>query len=216
MQRAAAQGREMNKTAETLAGGGVIGEEDRARAQVYALIGVLLAAPPEEKLLHALRQLQVPASEPDGAMTAAWVLIKQAAERAEPSKLREEYQDLFIGIGRGELVPYGSWYVTGFLMEKPLVELRLDLKRLGFQVQEGVREPEDHVAALCETMSLIIASPEISFDAQRQFFKKHVDPWMGRFFGDLAGAQSANFFRAVGLLGERFFEVERTYLSMLV
>lgn len=206
----------MNKTAGTRADSGVVGDEDRARGQVYTLVGALLAAPPEEKLLEALRQLEVPASEPDGAMTAAWVLIKQAAERAEASKLREEYQDLFIGIGRGELVPYGSWYVTGFLMEKPLAELRFDLKRLGLRVQEGVCEPEDHVAALCETMSLIIASPEISFETQRQFFKKHIDPWMGRFFGDLAGAQSANFFRAVGLLGERFFEVERTYLSMLV
>jgi TorA maturation chaperone TorD len=206
----------MNKTAETLADAGVVSDGDRARAQVYALIGALLAAAPGEELLQALRQLEMPSSEPDGEMTAAWGLIKQAAERAEPGKLQEEYQDLFIGIGRGELVPYGSWYVTGFLMEKPLAELRLDLRRLGFQVQDGVREPEDHVAALCETMSLIIESPEIRFEGQREFFKKHVDPWMGRFFSDLAGAHSANFFRAVGLLGERFLEVERTYLSMLV
>ena len=206
----------MNKAAETLGDAGAAGEGDRTRAQVYALIGALLAAPPGEKLLQALRQLEVPSSEPDSEMTAAWGLVKQAAERADSSKLQEEYQDLFIGIGRGELVPYGSWYVTGFVMEKPLAELRFDLRRLGFEVQEGVCEPEDHAAALCETMSLIIMSPGIPFETQREFFKKHIDPWMGRFFGDLASAQSANFFRAVGLLGERFFQVERTYLAMLM
>jgi len=193
-----------------------VNDEDRARAQMYGLIGALLVGPPQESLLQMLRQIEAPAGEPDNEMAAAWGLIKQAAERADPSGLRDEYQDLFIGIGRGELMPYGSWYVTGFLMEKPLAELRIDLKRLGFEVQEGVAEPEDHAAALCETMNLIVSSPEISFEEQQEFFRKHLDPWMGRFFGDLAGARSANFYRAVGLLGERFLQVERTYLSILV
>jgi TorA maturation chaperone TorD len=124
---------------------------------------------------------------------------------------------LFIGLGRGELVPYGSWYVTGFLMERPLAELRVDLKRLGMERQEDVHEPEDHVAALCETMSLLVLSgDEAPFDEQREFFSKHLAPWIGRFFGDLAAAPSAHFYRSVGLLGERFMEVERTYFSMLV
>lgn len=191
-------------------------DEGRARAQMYGLMGALLVKPPAEPLLEILRQVQVPAGEADNEMTAAWALIRQAAERADPNGVRDEYQDLFIGIGRGELMPYGSWYVTGFLMEKPLAELRTDLKRLGFEVREGVAEPEDHAGALCETMNLIVSSPEISFEEQRQFFEKHLDPWMGRFFSDLAGARSANFYRAVGLLGERFLQVERTYLSMLV
>lgn len=193
-----------------------VSEEDEARAQMYGLIGALLVGPPQESLLQMLRQIEAPAGEPDNEMAAAWGLIKQAAERADASGLREEYQDLFIGIGRGELMPYGSWYVTGFLMEKPLAELRVDLRRLGFEVREGVAEPEDHVAALCETMNLIVSSPEISFEEQQEFFRKHLDPWMGRFFSDLAGARAANFYRAVGLLGERFLQVERTYLSILV
>lgn len=193
-----------------------VSDEDRARAQMYGLMGALLVGPPQESLLQMLRQIKAPNGEPDNEMAAAWGMIKQAAERAEPSGLRDEYQDLFVGIGRGELMPYGSWYVTGFLMEKPLAELRTDLKRLGFEVQEGVAEPEDHAAALCETMNLIVSSPEISFDEQKEFFRKHLDPWMGRFFSDLTRAQCANFYRAVGLLGERFLEVERTYLSILV
>ena len=193
-----------------------VSNEERARAQVYALLGALLVRPPQQPLLKALRQIEVPVSEVGSDMAAAWGLIRQAAERVEPASLEDEFQELFIGIGRGELVPYGSWYVTGFLMERPLAELRVDLRRLGFECKDDVHEPEDHVAALCETMSLIAASPEISLDTQREFFDKHLGPWMGRFFGDLANAKSASFYRAVGLLGERFLEVERTYLTMPV
>lgn len=205
----------MTETAETTALTGEIAAEDQARAQVYALLGTMLARPLPEELLAALRQIDAPAPEKGSDMTAAWGSLKQAAARATAQAVAEEYQELFIGIGRGELVPYASWYVTGFLMEKPLAELRLDLKRFGFERQEGVREPEDSAAALCETMSLIVSSPEIDLATQRQFFEKHLSQWIGRFFGDLTTARSASFYRAVGLLGERFLEVEKSYLSML-
>lgn len=195
---------------------GAVAEEDAARARVYALLGALLGRPPGEELLQILRQLEAEPGDGDGEMAAAWAMLRQAAQRAEASSLAEEYQELFIGVGRGELMPYGSWYLTGFLMEKPLAELRVDLRRLGFEVQEGVHEPEDHAAALCETMSMLAASPEVPLDTQREFFGKHVGPWMPRFFGDLTTARSASFYRSVGLLGQRFLEVERTYLSMLV
>ena len=198
-------------------GAAAVSEEDGARAQVYALLGALLGGPPRDELLQVLRQLEAAEQgDGDGEMTAAWATLRQAAERADPGGLGDEYQDLFIGVGRGELMPYGSWYQTGFLMEKPLAELRVDLRRLGFEVKDGVREPEDHAAALCETMRLLAGSPEFSLDAQREFFDKHIDPWMARFFGDLTTARAASFYRAVGLLGQRFLEVERAYLSMLV
>lgn len=190
-----------------------VSAEDRARANVYALLGALLAAPPQAPTLTLLRELPVDQGD-DGELTAAWALLRQAAERAEPQALAAEYHDLFIGIGRGELVPYGSWYVTGFLMERPLAELRVDLARMGFERQEEVREPEDHAAALCETMSLITTDDAIPFEQQREFFRKHLEPWMGRFFADLQAAQTARFYRAVGLTGERFMQIEQTYLTM--
>jgi TorA maturation chaperone TorD len=193
----------------------VVSAEDRARADVYALLGALLAGPPQAQTLKLLRELTVATGSEDGDLTAGWALLKQAAERAEPQTLAEEYHDLFIGLGRGELVPYGSWYVTGFLMERPLAELRVDLARLGFERRAEVFEPEDHVAALCETMSLIIGAEDpVPLDRQWEFFGKHLEPWIGRFFADLRAAQAARFYRAVGLFGERFVEIERTYLSM--
>lgn len=206
----------MTETAQSPVEADTVSAEDQSRVQVYALLGALLVAPPQAELLQTLCQLDVPAAQPGQDMAAAWGAIKQAAARAEVGALADEYQELFIGIGRGELVPYGSWYVTGFLMEKPLAELRFDLKRFGFERQEGVSEPEDHAAALCETMGLLAGSPEVSLETQRKFFEKHIDPWMGRFFGDMTSARSARFYRAVGLLGERFLEVEKAYLSMLV
>jgi len=206
----------MMDAVESAADVGAISAEDQARAELYRLLAALLATPPAQELIKTLGRVDVPASDTGKDLTAAWGALKQMAQRAEASVVADEYQDLFIGIGRGELVPYGSYYVTGFLMEKPLAELRSDLQRFGFERRDGVHEPEDHVAALCETMGLIAASAEFDFAAQREFFEKHIDPWMGRFFGDLATARSAGFYRAVGLLGERFLEVERAYLSMLV
>jgi len=203
--------------AETLVGAEALNAEDRARADVYALLGALLAKPPEAAFLNRLRRIPVTDHDGDAGMTAAWATLRQAADRAQVEALADEFHDLFVGLGRGELAPYGSWYLTGFLMERPLAELRVDVRRLGFERRDDVHEPEDHAAALCETMSLIVAdAAEIPFERQREFFAKHIAPWMGRFFGDLATAQSARFYRAVGLLGERFLEVERTVFSMLV
>lgn len=206
----------MSAEADTMVPTEALNVEDRARADVYALLGALLARPPDASFLNLLRQIPVSDPSDDATMAAAWATLKQAAERAESEALKDEYHDLFIGLGRGELVPYGSWYLTGFLMEKPLAELRVDLERFGLQRQEEVREPEDHVAALCETMSLLILSDaESGMQRQREFFEKHIAPWVQRFFGDLATAQSARFYRAVALLGERFFEVERDGFAIL-
>ena len=192
-------------------------ETEQARADMYALLGGLLAQPPDAALLQMLQRIPVVETSGDATMAAAWATLKQSAAHARVEALAEEYQDLFIGIGRGELVPYASWYLTGFLMEKPLAELRVDLRRFGLRRQDEVHEPEDHAAALCEIMSLLaLSGAEVTFEQQREFFAKHVEPWMGRFFGDLAVAPSARFYRAVALLGERFLEVERTHFSMLV
>lgn len=207
----------MTASTEALADRETLDDAEQARADVYALLGALLARPPDTALIGMLQRIPTLEATSDTTMTAAWAILKQSAAGAQVEGLQEEFQDLFIGIGRGEVVPYGSWYMTGFLMEKPLAELRVDLQRFGLQRQEQAREPEDHAAALCEIMSLlVVSSAEVTFTQQREFFAKHVEPWMGRFFGDLAVAPAARFYRAVALLGERFLEVERTHFSMLV
>lgn len=187
---------------------------DTVRANTYRLLARLLAAPATSELLEMLKRIDGADSTGGGAMTAAWQALKLAGQRMTVEAIDDEYHELFIGLTRGELVPYGSWYMTGFLMDQPLVVLRRDLAALGFERQEGILEPEDHVSALCETMSLIIDGGDgISFETQRNFFKEHLAPWAERFFSDLQQAPSARFYSAVGQLGEQFFGIEKQYLE---
>ena len=186
--------------------------DEQVRAHTYGLLGRLLVATPGQDLLDLLAAVDPePGVEADFA--AAWRQLAIAAARAAPAELAGEYQDLFIGLGRGEVVPYGSWYMTGFLMDKPLAVLRADLAALGFERQDGVPEPEDHAAALCETMAMLITDGQPPA-VQRRFFQGHVGPWMGTFFRDLGEARSAVFYRAVGQFGEQFMAFEARYLTM--
>jgi len=112
-------------------------------------------------------------------------------------------------------VPYGSWYLTGFLMEKPLSVLRDDLATMGFARNDGTCEPEDHVAALCEVMSLLINEGR-SLGEQTRFFDAHMSSWLGQFFTDLSEAKSAVFYRSVARFGKAYFDFEKQYLAMRV
>jgi TorA maturation chaperone TorD len=112
------------------------------------------------------------------------------------------------------LLPYASYYLTGFLNERPLSRLRTDLAALGIGRAEGNSEPEDHAAILCEIMAgMADGRLEASFVAQRALFEKHVASWMGRLFADMEQAASARFYRAVGTLGRLFIEIERQGFS---
>lgn len=184
------------------------GDEDRIRGNVYALLGNLLAGPPDRALLDLLAE-STPEEGDDSLLAASWQMLAVAAQRADVDALREEYDAVFIGVGRGEVVPYGSWYLTGFLMEQPLAQLRGDLRALGIARQPGVHEPEDHVAALCDTMALLITGDApASLEQQYEFYTRHLEPWVPKFFRDLQAADSARFYRAVGQLGEQFIGVE--------
>ena len=187
---------------------------DRIRANTYALLAALLAAPPSRELIERVAAIDASASEPDSRFGQAWRSLRGAALDATPEGLDDEYHALFIGLGRGELVPYASWYMTGFMMDKPLAVLRADLARLGFERSERVSETEDHACALLEVMAMVIAERQ-ELASQRRFFSRHLEPWMESFFRDLREATSASFYRAVGELGMRFMEFEREYLAML-
>ena len=187
--------------------------EARLRASTYSILANLLAAPPDRQLLDLVTKIDRTEGAGDTLLGAAWQMLAAAAEKADPADVDDEYHALFIGVGRGELVPYGSWYMTGFLMEQPLAQLRDDLARLGLERQEGVSEPEDHAAGLCDVMSIFNTEGEVvALDRQWQFFERHMLPWMPKFFRDLQQAKTASFYRAVGQLGEQFIEVEKEFL----
>jgi TorA maturation chaperone TorD len=188
--------------------------EQRLRADTYRLLGHLLAAPPDGETLAIFAA--APVSDDDDMLAVAWRMLATSAGRANPLEVTDEFEALFIGVGRGELMPYASWYLTGFLMEKPLAKLRADLATLGFERQDNVSEPEDHAAALCEIMALLAESSDLeSLQTQARFFDDYIGPWMAKFFKDMQTSASARFYRAVGQLGEQFIETDQRYLDMV-
>ena len=176
---------------------------ETARALVYRLLGHALAQPPDAVLLGRLARLDGNDS-PIG--TALRDLAAQAGIVSAPDA-RVEYDTLFIGVARGELMPYASYYLTGFLHERPLARLRADLDRLGLARRSGRSDPEDHIATVCEVMASLIERP--ASPAQAKFFSRHLEPWATRFFTDLEAAASARLYRPVGAIGRLMIELDR-------
>jgi len=183
------------------------------RADLYDFLGALLAAPPRKHLIDQTRALNGDDSDLGRAIAA---LARVAGQATEPS-LEREFNRLFIGVGRGELLPYASFYMTGFLNEKPLATLRADMAALGMERAPSVYEPEDNIASLCEMMAGLIVGrfgAPAPVSRQRDFFKKHLAPWAGHFFTDLEGAQNSLFYAPVGAIGRVFMEIEKEAFRM--
>jgi hypothetical protein len=182
-----------------------VDEIDAARAQEYALLAALLVRAPDAALLKRLAGLRGDGSP----LGMAHIALAEAAANTTTQQVEREFFDLFIGVGRGELMPYGSYYLTGFLHERPLARLRDDLGKIGIERVEGNVEPEDHAATLCEIMAGIIGG---QFDAHpgsdQEIFEKHMAPWIGRFFRDLEAAEAAKFYRPVGTIGRLLLDIE--------
>ena len=185
-----------------------IAEEDRLRADLYNFLGVLLAGPADELLIAQCAGL----SGDDSALGQSIQTLAKVAKVTKAKALESEYNRLFIGLGRGELLPYASYYLTGFLNEKPLAVLRQDMMARGLARSPNVFEPEDNIASLMEMMGAMIvgrfAAPA-DLATQREFFNRHIGPWAAHFFSDLEAAKNAVFFSPVGTVGRAFMEIEQ-------
>ncbi len=196
-----------------LAHGCEIPEEDVLRARFYALLARLLGAPITEEDLETVRALEGDGTELGTALgSLATIAAKTSLKTAT-----DEYDTLFIGVVQGELVPYASYYLTGFLQEKPLAELRSDMIRLGIARSDDLVDPEDHIAVVCEMMHGLITGAfgeATSIDIQKDFFDSHIRPWASRFFQDLEAAESAVLYMPVGTIGRVFMAVEDKAFEM--
>jgi TorA maturation chaperone TorD len=182
-----------------------VNETDAARAREYALIAAMLARTPSADLLKRIGDLRADPS-PLGLLHAE---LAEAASETTVENIEREFFDLFIGLGRGELLPYGSFYLTGFLHERPLARLRGDLAALGIERAKNIYEPEDHISILFEVMAgLSIGRLPAPAGTDRKIFERHIKPWAARFFLDLENAKGAKFYRRVGTLGRVFVEIE--------
>jgi TorA maturation chaperone TorD len=188
--------------------GPAIAEEDRMRADLYNFLGVLLSGPADELLMAQTAGL----SGDDSELGQAIATLAKVAKLSKPRAVESEFNKLFIGLGRGELLPYASYYLTGFLNEKPLALLRQDMTAQGMARAETVFEPEDNIASLMEMMGALIVgrfSEPAGLARQKTFFNKHIAPWAGLFFADLEAAKNSVFYAPVGTVGRLFMEIEQ-------
>ena len=186
----------------------MLDDADLARADAYALLAHLLFAPPQPAVLESLRQM----GHADGidAMGQAWNAL--CAATGDEKTIADEYAALFISVGKPEVALYASWYLTGFLMEKPLALLRDDLQRLGLARQEGQQDPEDHIAGELDVMRHLIMRGDAAW--QQCFFQQHLQPWYGDFCAALEAAPDASFYRAAARFMQAFLDMERDYFRL--
>lgn len=190
-----------------------VSEEEALRARLYGLLAHFLARAPEADALASAAGL----TGDDSDLGKALAGFAKIAAKTDHGRISQEYHDLFIGVGRGELLPYASYYLTGFLNEKPLAKLRDDMSRLGIERREAVSEPEDHVAAIMEMMSGLIMGEfggAKTLDEQKQFFDTHLGSWAPHFFTDLEAAKSSVLYASIGTIGRTFLEIERVAFTM--
>ena len=188
-----------------------IDEVDLLRAHEYNLLAVLFGRAPTGEMLARVAELKGDASP----LGVAHIRLAEAAADVDPDAISREFFDLFVGVARGELLPYGSYYMTGFLHERPLVRVREDLLRLGIERVEAQREPEDHIAILCDVMAGLASGRFGAGSGEdRAFFEKHLKPWAVRFFADCEAAQHARFYKAAATVGRLFMEIEAEAFAM--
>jgi TorA maturation chaperone TorD len=196
---------------ETISASRRIDESDHARAREYSLLSALLSRSPDAQMIGHLSRL-IGDATPLGAAHAA---LSAAAASTTAERIEREYLDLFVGLGRGELFPYASYYLTGYLYGRPLARLRETLKQIGVERTDGQSEPEDHAAVLFEVMAGLASGQIIATGGtDRDIFENHLRPWIGRFFSDLEHAKSATFYACVGTLGRIFMEIESEAFSL--
>ena len=181
----------------------------QARSEAYSLLGALLRQPPSGELLQKLAGLEWESDLPR-PLAAGLQELRDKSSRYTPEAVAEEFRVLFVGLGRGEIVPYASWYLEGVLKGGPLARLRTDLGGLGIAPEADSSEPEDHAGLLCETMALLCQQEAVDPEAYSSFWQQHMTPWMFDFFRDLAKARNAGFYRAVASLGHGVLELDRT------
>ena len=190
-----------------------VSEEDALRADMYDFLASLLRKEPSDDLIAKVAQL----SGDDTPIGRASAVLAHLAKTMDNGLIRNEYVEMFIGVGRGEILPFASYYLTGFLNDKPLANLRAEMMEIGIVRVDGVKEPEDHIASLFDMMSGLIQGQfgkTFTIAEQAKFFNKHIEPWAGLLMRDIEAAKTVVFYAPVGTIGKTFLEIESAAFSM--
>ena len=187
-----------------------VSQEDRARADFYALIARLFYAGPDAALLAAIAAADEIAGEAENdSLARAWKSLTSAAAAMDAEAAQEEYDSVFVGTGKAEITPYAAQYLSESMKENVLVRLRAELAGIGLGRKSGAAEYEDHFAGLCEVMRhLIFFDPDVAVRKQKSFFLEYVDPWYGDFCAAVIASPNTNFYKQVARFTKAFLEVE--------
>jgi TorA maturation chaperone TorD len=193
-------------------------DEETARAEVYGLLAQLFYAPPDAELFDALAVAVTQGPVTGALLERPWCELVAMARELSREAIAREYQALFGGIGKPEVYLFGSHYLSGFLNDRPLAQLRTDLARLGLARDEAMGETEDHIAYLCEVMRYLIAGDDVAvanLTTQRQFFSAHLQPWVPALCDALEAHPLARFYAVLSRFTRAFADVETQAFDML-
>ncbi|MFW5328705.1 TorD/DmsD family molecular chaperone [Hydrogenophaga sp. ZJX-1] len=194
-------------------------DEETARAEVYGLLAALFYAPPSPDLLAQLRVAVTEAPAAGGFLEEPWRQFVGTVRELTDAEVVAEYNALFGGVGKPELYLFGSWYLSGFLNEKPLAALRGDLAALGLARDESMNETEDHFACVCEVMRYLIAGDDVevaNLTQQQKFFSAHVQSWAPALCEAIAAHPRARFYAALAAFTAAFISVETQGFDLMV
>lgn len=194
-------------------------DEETARAEVYGLLAALFYAPPSPDLLAQLRVAVTEAPAAGGFLEEPWRQFVGTVRELNDAEVAAEYNALFGGVGKPELYLFGSWYLSGFLNEKPLAALRGDLAALGLARDESMNETEDHFACVCEVMRYLIAGDDVevaNLTQQQKFFSAHVQSWAPALCEAIAAHPKARFYAALAGFTAAFISVETQGFDLMV
>lgn len=184
--------------------------EDQARANFYGLLARLFYSPPDAALLRGIG-----GEELEGDLAQPWQELKAAAAAANADTVREEYETAFVGTGKAPVTLYTTAYLVKYSNEAPLAELRGELARLGLARRAEAREPEDHIAALCDVMRHLVARQNSALDEQRRFFSRWIGPAMDPLCGAIERSDKTAFYKPVARFAKAFLTLERLAFEML-
>ena len=192
-----------------------INEEDQLRADMYSFLANLFRSEPNSELINQLKVLE----SDDSPIGKSIKTLSKLASSLDLPTIRDEYVSIFVGVGRGEILTFSSYYLTGFLKDKPLAKLRQDMESIGIKLEDNVKEPEDHIASIFDMMAGLITgkfNKKFSIAEQRDFFNKHLAPWVDLLMRDIESSKIAVFYSPIGTIGKEFMEIERASFSMNV
>ena len=196
--------------------------EELQRAELYGLLARLWHAPPDAALLEQFAVAVTEAPQPGSFLESPWQDLVAALRASSVKEATEEYEALFVGIGKPDILLYGSHHLAGALNEKPLVALRADLAEIGLARDAAVEtsgETEDHVAFVFEVMRYLIAGDDIAvcnLERQRRFFREHIQPWVGHSLADATEQHArAKVYAALAAFTRAFVQVETQGFDMI-